>query len=459
MAGHRYWRAFVTTYGGGPIQLSEFQLLSGTTRLDASATLTASTSPTSGSLSYLSDNSAASTAAFPAGTVFNWDAGSGNTMDVNNIQLGAGSSAATFPLVVDLQYADTLGTWTDYGFANTNGILYPGPNTMTTTSSSGTWDQFHKGPGVLLDNSRLYALFANSANAVRGASSITSAGGGTQKFYFEVWADAYSSIGLCTASTALNVRAGDSSAVTYMSAGQKNSSGSVTTLGAAYTTGDIIGVLLDCTTATNATLYFYKNGVLQPSFGTITNGVVYPIAGITAGASTVGQFIDVVSPFAYPVAGATPWASGTPLIQTSGVPASPGSLGPIVVTPVEAAPVGPWTYPAIAPVVLATNPAMLAAVSQPQPANVFAAGSFGSSDGVKSISGTVYISGTPNVADARSLVRAYEEQSGALVGATTATPAGTFSIYGLDPTKTYTIVSYDYTGAYQAVLYNGVVPA
>lgn len=136
MAAHRYWRASaIETYGGGPLELSEFHLLAGTTRVDAAASLSASVAPTVGVIGNLQDDVIATTALWADAAMvrtlaLQWDFG-GSPQDVTDIRLGSAGLQGRFVLVARLDYSDDGVAWTTYTvFA---GITWPGPNAKTVS--------------------------------------------------------------------------------------------------------------------------------------------------------------------------------------------------------------------------------------------------------------------------------------------------------------------------------------
>jgi hypothetical protein len=136
MAAHRYWRALsLEAYGFSGLELSEFQLMAGATRVDAGATLTANIAPVSGSLANLKDDSVNTSASWSAADVrtlvLAWDFGAGGDQDVGDIRLGSAADPAKFLLVARLQYSDDGSTWADaFTYA---GMLWPGVRAKTAS--------------------------------------------------------------------------------------------------------------------------------------------------------------------------------------------------------------------------------------------------------------------------------------------------------------------------------------
>lgn len=164
MAAHRYWQALaMEAYGLTSLDISDFQLLAGTTRVDASATLTSSVAPATGSLANLQDDNTLTGATWPVAQVntlvLSWDFGTGGGADVTDIRLGSSTDRSKFLLIAKLQYADTLGTWTDLTVLA--GIAWPGARSKTTSVS-----------GVISRNTVLGRATGPSCVAVASAMTV-----------------------------------------------------------------------------------------------------------------------------------------------------------------------------------------------------------------------------------------------------------------------------------------------
>ncbi len=136
MAAHRYWRAVsLEAYGSSGLELSEFQLLVGTTRVDAAATLTANIAPASGSLSNLKDNALGTGAVWLAGDVKSlvlaWDFGVGGDQDVSDVCLGSSADRTKFLMNFKLQFSDDALAWSDFFIFI--GVTWPGPSAKTSS--------------------------------------------------------------------------------------------------------------------------------------------------------------------------------------------------------------------------------------------------------------------------------------------------------------------------------------
>ncbi len=112
MAAHRYWQALaMTTSGVSTLELSEFQLFNGASRVDAAATLTASAAP-SGAIANVKDANTATGSYWATGgedVVLSWAFAS--KQEVTGINLGARTTASRFPSALMLRGGDaTTGT-------------------------------------------------------------------------------------------------------------------------------------------------------------------------------------------------------------------------------------------------------------------------------------------------------------------------------------------------------------
>lgn len=108
MAAHKFWRAKFAMYGDA-LELSELQLYTGVTRVDAAATLTGTT-PTSGSVAALKDG------LLTTGPY--WSTGAGQVVifwafstavDIDGVSIGSLATASRYPATVLLIGSDTAG--------------------------------------------------------------------------------------------------------------------------------------------------------------------------------------------------------------------------------------------------------------------------------------------------------------------------------------------------------------
>ena len=112
MAAHKYWRALALTAATpGTLEISEFHLYNGATRVDAAATLTASASP-SGALANLKDDNTGTGCYWASGgesVVLTWTFPT--PQNVDGIVVGARTTIAHWPTALQLHGGDvTTGT-------------------------------------------------------------------------------------------------------------------------------------------------------------------------------------------------------------------------------------------------------------------------------------------------------------------------------------------------------------
>lgn len=104
MAAHKFWCAVgIEAPVASTLELSEFQLFNGTTRVDAPATLTCNIAPTSGSIAALKDGSTAAGVYWDTDVnliALTWEFPS--PQEVDSIVLGSRTIASRFPTTVTL---------------------------------------------------------------------------------------------------------------------------------------------------------------------------------------------------------------------------------------------------------------------------------------------------------------------------------------------------------------------
>lgn len=134
MAAHRYWRInSITIPGGGYLEIAEWHLYNGATRVDASATISSSNVPSLGTPADLQDNNT-STRCFWAESVaedpsfwIKWDFGTAQNVD--GTKFAGFDSNNRYPSAFTLQWSDDNSTWTTQN--SVSGIAYPGNLTFT----------------------------------------------------------------------------------------------------------------------------------------------------------------------------------------------------------------------------------------------------------------------------------------------------------------------------------------
>ncbi|WP_295978892.1 hypothetical protein [uncultured Variovorax sp.] len=130
MAAHRYWRfANIVPAGGGALEITELQLLDGTTRVDTPATLTTSLPPTSGGVESLRDGSVGSAVTWRVTKGLSIDFAFGAAAEVNNFRMGSGASPSTFVGTLALQWSDDGVNYTTLRQGDT--YVWPGPFAWT----------------------------------------------------------------------------------------------------------------------------------------------------------------------------------------------------------------------------------------------------------------------------------------------------------------------------------------
>jgi hypothetical protein len=443
MAAHRYWRAVaLESYSGADLEITEFQLFSGTTRVDAAATLTSSAAPTTGSLANLKDDDADTGASWSSvlGLALVWDFGSGGDVDVTNIRLGAASALAKFLLIAKLQWSDDATAWTDGPtFA---GIAWPGAWAMTTTLAlpAVTWSTTDKGAGVSLTNGDMTATatLADSVRATQGKSF------GVWQFEVTIGAGAGQwMVGIGTASATLDLYPGaDQNGQGYWNAdGNKYNNGTPSSYGASYTTGDVIGAVVNF--AAN-TVTFYKNGVSQGPITIVTGsgGPRFPMFG-SGSTSATPCAVTLNETMVYPVAGASPWIVGSShRIALNTVQGRAVSMGAIAVSSGDSV-AKPYGQTRNAFAVKGRKD--------------FASGVLGL--GIGRIAATVEVDATPNDLPVVRRVRLYRMRDGALVREVWSNADGTFSFDYIDELERYYVIAFDYTHSYRAVIADNLTPS
>ena len=226
-------------------------------------------------------------------------------------QLEPGSSAGAYTQT-------TAGTapnnWTPNNFSVSAGAgndsLVDSPTAYGTDTGAGgtvrgnycTWNPLKNPQVAVLTNGN---LDLSTAGATTRYGTYTTIGVSTGQWYWEITAGALSTdgynIGIVNASkpdtTAIN---GDANSYIYLDTGNKGYNGSLTSYGATYTAGDVIGVALDLDAGT---LTFYKNGSSQgTAFTGIASNTWFPTVsdnstGSTTGSSFIANFGQ--RPFAY----------------------------------------------------------------------------------------------------------------------------------------------------------------
>lgn len=204
MTAARYWRAVaLQSFGGGDVELSEFQLIDAAgARVDLPATLTSVFAPSAGTLASLKDGNLSSVCRFAAKDISSpsfalvWDFGGGQA-DVAEGLLGSGSSKESMLSHFLLQRSADGVIWTTE--LTIGAYRWNGANAWATGSSTTPmiWSETRKSSRVILDAS----LRTASSSSGGYSSVLSSAAAASGKWYVEVTApNGYGMPGLASAS-------------------------------------------------------------------------------------------------------------------------------------------------------------------------------------------------------------------------------------------------------------------
>lgn len=182
MAAHRYWRLTgFAIKGNGPLELSEARWYVGGAPVDGSATLTCTIAPSGGSLADLKDGLSTSAVSWPltahssSGFALTWDL-TGSGSDVETLCLGSGGSSAAYPLDVVVQYSDDGMTW---GTAQSViQAAFPGVYALTPTVGSGiATDSYYANVSLLLhgDGANNSTVFTDASAAPKAVTRVGAA--------------------------------------------------------------------------------------------------------------------------------------------------------------------------------------------------------------------------------------------------------------------------------------------
>ena len=313
MAAARYWRLTgVEAYAQGDFEVSEIALYSGASRVDGSATISASHAPRTGALTHLQDANVATSCCFggeavrSSGFFIKWDFGS--PINISALKLAASNSLARFGFSGQMSSSSDGAAWVVVG--EWRGALYPGDFQYTNAVAVATaaWSVTDKHPSVALSPDRLGATGPGVATYVNVRCDT---GVDAGALYWELYGTnlsggaIVSGVGIATASASLggsvySYIGGDSAGLAYY-----NNDGGVYRSAAAvgsgvftpYASNDVIGVALD---RDAGNLRLYKNGLLIWTISSLPGGTLYPAASLYGGASVGGNFGGSAFAFAPP---------------------------------------------------------------------------------------------------------------------------------------------------------------
>ena len=141
MAISRYWRLVgICTSGNGPLELSEVRLYEAGVLADASATLTSTVAPTSGSLADLRDGVATGVVSWAyadysqPGFALVWDFSAGAGLEFAQLRLGSGTSYASFPAELTAQSSADGINWTS--MSSVSNAVFPGVQALSPVPSA-----------------------------------------------------------------------------------------------------------------------------------------------------------------------------------------------------------------------------------------------------------------------------------------------------------------------------------
>lgn len=453
MAAHRYWRARFEA--GSALSLSEFQLLTGATRVDAGATLTSSVAPATGSLANLKDDDVTTDAVWPAAgaVVLVWDFG-GSPADVNDIRLGSTLSRVAFPALIFMDWSDDNTSWT---LIDVFGLLtWPGFRAKTASEQlgnlvhaipyappgggsspiivAGTTADVYDNNGVVLAPRNGFAgavvqLEAGRAALVGGGISIA--------------------LGLATR-RAMQVHTAGQTTVSnstqawqYRNDGQKQVGTTVSAYGASWTAlSDVVGMTYNTTTGA---ITFYKNGVSQGVAFTIAPAdfpdlTFWVQASGSAGAASRATSYIRTRGFTYPITGAVAWEDRTRIV--SSMPITKTAAGFIGRVNTQAERTVFQAKALKAPHRLARD---------------FNDPIFGR--GIGRIRGKTLDYATPSDLPYRCLVRLLRESDGAQIREVWSAADGSYDFQNLDELQSYTVLAYYLGHGKQAVAGDGITLA
>jgi hypothetical protein len=445
MAAHRYWRLSGLSARGAdsPLTLTELQLRDAAALLTTGIPPASTVAPQTGTLAGLTDGLTSSAVSWAAKDiprlVLTWDFGS--AIDVTDIQVGSGPNPYEFLLGASLDYSDDGAVWTP---ATTYfAIKWPGPNTLTTSALPGAlWSL----KGVATQGGSFVSTDRRQARPSGGAMIKGEAYHSTGVRQFEVvfttpGGDPYGGVGYL----GIGVGTPDHTNGYFGSpvgtfALKSNANAEMSGVSVPYgnfAMGDVIGVVVDFSVGS---LTFYKNGVsmgVASATGMLGLRLTPHVGDLSGSGGRICYATIEPSAFAYPVAGADPW-----------------TLPPTIL--LEDLAMGRVTVDAGAAILF---PGAAAAVPNPAPIN---ASTLTLGDwldpGNGRVRGTVNAKGTPNTPVHRK-VRLIRESDGLVVREAWSNGAtGAYDFQGLRMDYLYTVLSYDYTGAFRAVVADGQIP-
>lgn len=463
MSSHRYWRAtgFGVAGTNGMDLTSAILFLDGNLSTPGSATVTASLPPATGAVSSLADGDVTNVVHWDRHTItqpgfaLNWDFG-GSPVANCGLQLGSGASSLTFPTELRLQYSDDGMYWTDSQVYLT--VLYPGAFTLssfqsavsdpyasnlvlyTTTSTGSIVDaspsahtiSFVGSPPVSIDTDTHASMLFTGANCLTIPSTLIAAAG--EDFTIEAWVKP-------AVLGSYNQIANGAGSCQFLLNGGRFWLWTIANSPASVVAGVEIHVAA-CRVANVLTLY--ANGV----GGTpVSHSAALSIETIGSYGSGAGEFFSGDMRFLRATKGAARYtANFTPTDSFAGNPTAMATDLAFKFLSKGIFSGGGSNMPGSTFEAMATKSRQL---------------NFGmtATGGLGVVSGTVAEKHTPTNTPLRRKVVALDEASMQQAGVTWSdATTGAYSFNYLDTAHTYTIIAYDYTGVYRAVIADHQVP-
>lgn len=465
MAAHRYWRlrGLATHVESVPLRLAEIALADNSgASVSAGVAPTSSIPPVTGTLSSLENGNLTDSVewATALGLVLSWDFG-GSPVEALTFKF-ASPSLDNSLLSASLEWSDDGVTWTvqvsyfplSWGGA---GVFSP------LETPNRYWSTVRKVTGVVVvsEDKKTLLSVSQQANAVGGTYMYkgvrqfeillnppdASGGSGMQYYSFGLGAasmpDTTSTLGAYPGTYGVS----EDGASAYANGVSKPGPYPP------FVKGDVFGVVADFDAGS---ITFYRNGVLHVEFSApeIVGGN-FPLAPrITDRAGWQSRVTNATlepENFAYPVSGALPWVGDLGLVLKNppigrvysigtSVRFLPGAERPgfTTVKAVAVSKVGNYLDPDLSNVKTDTTGARLLA-------------------GVGKIAGTVKVKQGAINKPIRRRVRLIRESDGLVVRETWSDAVtGAYSFEGLNTSYQYTVVSYDYTRDFRAVIADAV---
>ena len=466
MAAHRYWRVrgMATHVEGATLRLAELALVDNSgTSVSAGVTPTSSVAPILGTLSSLENGNLTDSVTWNTalGLVLSWDFG-GAPASLTTLKFAAPAQESSL-LSVELDWSDDAVTWTT--LATYFPIPWAGVGVFSPNSIPGKyWSTARKVTEVTVVSSDKKTLLSVSqqANAVGG----TYMNKGVRQFEILLNPpDASGSNGVQDYGLGCGISAIPDTTMTLGAvAGTygvfEDGSGTAYANGVskpgtypAFAKGDVFGVVADFDVGS---ITFYKNGVSFVVFSApeLVGGALALAPRITDRAGWANRVTNAVlepESFAYPVVGALPWVGDLGLtlrdpavgrLYPVGVAVSflPGAERPLFSASksIQVPKVGDYLDPDLSNVKTDTTGAKLLA-------------------GVGKIAGTVKVKQGAINKPIRRRVRLVRESDGVVVRETWSDAVtGAYSFEGLNTSYQYTVVSYDYTKDFRAVIADAI---